>query len=116
MTTVALSESVTGVLNGAGAGTLRLGPKAHGVVWKPQVASIRMSGAPPAGLAICSVYVGPSATDDNFQDSTYDANNASTGRVDSTRLELGDYVFAVWQVGNPNATVTLTVTGTKDIP
>ena len=53
MTTVPLSEFATGRLDGAGAGTLRLGPRAHGVLWRPVNAGIRMTGSTPSGLATC---------------------------------------------------------------
>lgn len=116
MNTVPLSEFATGVLDGAGAGTLRLGPRAHGVLWRPANAGVRMTGSTPSGLATCYIYVGTSATDPNFADATYDVNNDNTDRVAGNQLRIGQYVFAVWSGGNPGATVTLTLTGEADIP
>lgn len=112
---VPLAEYATGTLDGSGNGTLRLGPTAHGQVWRPQVASVRMTGAAPAAQATCYVYAGDAATDPNFVDATYDVNNDSTDRVTGTELRLGQYVFARWTGGNAGATATLSITGTKDI-
>lgn len=116
MTEVPLSDFVTITLDGSGNGTAQLGPRAHGQVWKPTVASIKMSGATPSGLATCFLYAGGAATDGNFIDSTYDVNNDSTDRVSGQQLELGQHVYAVWTGGNPGATATLTLNGTKVIP
>lgn len=112
---VSLSDFGTVTLDAAGNGTARIGPTAHGVVWRPDVASIRMTGAIPAGLATCFVYAGSTATDDNFVDSTYDVTSASTGNVTGQELRLGQYVFAKWSGGNPGALATVTVSGAKEI-
>lgn len=116
MTETALNEFVTGTLNASGNGTIRIGPGAHGVVWRPQVASIRMTGSTPTGLATCFIYVGDAAVDSNFVDGTYDTQNDSTDRLTGTELRLGQYVLAKWTGGAANATVTLTVTGRQEIP
>jgi hypothetical protein len=116
MTSVPLSEWASIKLDGSGNGTVRLGPNAHGVIWRPTVASIKMSGSIPDGVTTCYVYAGGSVSDGNFVDSTYDVSNDSTDRVSGQALQLGQSVFAVWSNGNPNATATLSVSGTKDIP
>lgn len=116
MTDVALAEYATGTLNGSGAGTIRVGPRAHGVVWRPKIASILMSGSTPSGLATVYVYTGPRASQEYFTDATYDVNNAATDSVGGTELRLGQYVWAVWTGGNALATVTLTLTGTAQVP
>jgi hypothetical protein len=115
MTEVPLSDFAQITLDGSGNGTVQLGPRAHGQTWKPTVASIKMSGSTPAGSATCFVYAGGAATDSNFIDSTYDVQNDSTDRVSGQALTLGQYVYAVWTGGNPGATATLTVNGTKVI-
>ncbi|MGH2866774.1 MAG: hypothetical protein ACRDNK_04280 [Solirubrobacteraceae bacterium] len=116
MTTVPLSEYAFTKLDGSGNGTVRLGPTAHGVVWNPTVASIKATGAIPAGLATCTVYAGSSATDDNFVDATYDVTSAATDAIAGNVLRLGGYLYAVWSGGTPGATATLSVAGTKEIP
>ena len=116
MTDVPLSVYATGVLDGAGAGVLRLGPRAHGVLWRPANVGIRMTGATPSGLATCYIYAGDSPTDPNYVDATYDVNNDNTDRVNGVELRLGQCVFAAWTGGNPGATVTLTLTGIAQVP
>lgn len=110
-----LSEFGTVTLDGAGNGTARVGPDAHGVVWLPEVVRIRMTGANPSGLATCFVYAGNSATDDNFVDSTYDVTSASSGNIQGEQLRLGQFVFAKWSGGNPGAVATVSLSGSKDI-
>lgn len=114
-TEVPLSDFVQVTLDGSGNGTARIGPRAHGQLWKPTVASIKMTGSTPTGQATCYVYAGGYVGDANFIDSTYDVLNDSTDRVSGQALQLGQYVFAVWSGGNPGATATLTVNGTKVI-
>jgi hypothetical protein len=114
-TEVPLSEFVTITLDGSGNGTAQLGPRAHGLVWKPTVASIKMTGDIPADLATVFVYAGGTVNDGNFVDSTYDVNSASSGNIAGQQLQLGQYVFAVWSGGNPGASATLTLNGTKVI-
>lgn len=116
MTEVPLSEDTEITLDATGAGTARLGPTAHGVTWKPLVASIKMTGGTPSGVATCFLYAGSRVANGNFVDSTYDVANDSTDRVSGQQLALGQYVYAVWSGGNPGATATLTVNGTKVIP
>lgn len=113
---VPLQEYVVGVLDGAGAGTIRIGPRAHGVEWRPATASIRMTGSTPSGLSTCYVYAGPVANDTTFVDATYDVNNDSTDRVSGLRLRIGQYVWAVWTGGNAGADVTLALTGEAEVP
>jgi hypothetical protein len=115
-TNVPLDEFVSVTLDVTGSGTARLGPAAHGVAWNPTVASIKMTGAVPTGLATVTVFAGDDTSAGNFVDSTYDVNNAATDAIAGNVLRLGSYVFAVWAGGNAGATATLSVTGTKDIP
>lgn len=115
MPAVPLSEFVTITLDASGNGTAKLGPAAHGLVWKPTTASIKMSGPTPTGMATLFLYVGGSATDSNFVDSTYDVQNDSTDRVNGQELTIGQYIWAVWSGGNPGARATLTINGTKVI-
>lgn len=113
---VSLSEFAVVTLDAQGAGTVRLGPNAHGVVWRPQVVSIKMTGTIPINLATVFVYAGSTPTIDNFVDATYDVTSASTGNVVGQELRLGQYVYGVWSGGNPLAQATVLVYGTKDVP
>lgn len=116
MPSVPLSDFAVITLDGSGNGTVKVGPRAHGVTWQPSTASIKMTGDVPTGVATVLLYAGSSATDDNFVDSTYDVSNDSTDRVNGQQLVLGQYVWAVWSGGTPGATATLTVNGTQEVP
>lgn len=116
MTTVPLYEFGDTVLDGSGDGTVRLGPSAHGVVWRPKVVSIKMTGAIPSGVATCFVYAGNSATDQFFVDATYNVKNNATGKIEGQEIRLGQYVFGVWDGATAGATATVVVSGEKDIP
>ncbi len=114
MTEVALSVYASVTLSASGGGTVKVGPPAHGVLWRPAVASVRVSSATLSPT--CKLYVGPAATDGYFVDGTYTGNQNSTDAVKGQVLELGSYVWAVWTGGDVGAEATLTVGGVKEIP
>lgn len=114
MATVDLYEFAQVVLNGAGAGTVKLGPLSDREVWSPLIAFVQVSTA--VSEATATVYVGhdtsrPYAVDASFAGSSGD----STARVAGKQVRSGQYVFAAWTGGDPGATATLTVNGTKDV-
>lgn len=114
MTTLPLSESASVTLDGSGSGSVRIGPNAPGVIWRPGVVGVRVSSM---GLSpTCQIYAGPSASPSYFCDGTYTGQQNSTDAVKGQELRVGQYVWAVWSGGDPGAEATLTVTGTKDIP
>jgi hypothetical protein len=111
--TVPLSVSVPVVLDGSGNGTARAGPLNLREVWTPGLASVKVSTN--ASEASCKVYEGEAADDSSYVDGTL---SGSTG--DSTAnvygpLYVGQYVWAVWEGGDPGATAYLNVTGTKTV-
>jgi hypothetical protein len=111
--TLPLSENVTVKLNAFGDGTAKIGPRAHGVTWQAQTASVKVAGQ-PTNEASCSIYVGGSATDENFVGATFTGSSGdTTGAVAAmgSQMQLGTYIWAVWHNGDPGATATLTVSG-----
>lgn len=115
MQTVPLNESQPVKLDGSGNGTVKLGPRSHGETWHPEVASVKVSTA--TAEAACKIYLGHTATDDNFLDGTFSGSSGdSTDRVSGNPLWLGNYIFAVWSGGDAGATATLSVIGTREIP
>lgn len=114
MTTLPLADSASVTLDGAGNGTARIGPAAHGVLWRPTVASVKVSTATRSPQ--CRIYVGDSATDANFVDGTYTGNQNSTSNLAGQEIRLGQYVIAVWAGGDAGAEATVSISGTKDIP
>jgi hypothetical protein len=114
VTEVPLSVYASVTLDGSGNGTARTGPPAHGVLWRPAVASVRVSTGTLSPT--CKLYVGPAATDQYFIDGTFTGNQNSTDAVKGQVLQLGDFVWAVWTGGDVGAQATVTVGGVKEIP
>jgi hypothetical protein len=111
-----LSENVSGVTNFFGDVTLRLGPTAHGVMWEPEVASVRC--ATNAREGVCNIYTGHDATPDNFVDNTQTASTGDSSgnvRTRGSHMSLGNFVWAVFTGCDPGTVATLTVTGTVNL-
>lgn len=111
-----LNETAPVVLDGSGNGTVRLGPDGPHEHWYPTLVSVKCSTS--AAEAGCKIYAGPAATDANFvagtlSGSTGDASDQVAGQeIAKTRTP---YLWAVWEGGDPGATATLNVQGTKDL-
>ena len=113
MNTLPLSESASVTLNASGNGTARVGPNAHGVVWKPSRIAVKVSSQTLSPT--CQLFVGSSATSENFIDGTYSGAQNATDSAVGQELRLGQYVWAVWTGGDVGAQATLTLTGSKDL-
>lgn len=102
-------------LDGSGNGTARTGPLSARETWHPATASVRASSA--VSEATCLTYIGDSPTQANFIDGTFSGSSGdSTDRVAGVpNIKTGWYVWAVWAGGDPGATATLNVNGTKDL-
>ncbi len=120
MARVPLRESAVIKLNGSGAGTAKLGPLTARETWYPSNVSIRTtfpgSQTQPTLESECDVYMGNTATPENFRDKSYQGSSGdATGALSADRVMQGQYVWAVWSRGDANVQATLTVTGTKDV-
>lgn len=113
MATLPLSEAAFVTLDGSGNGTAKIGPNAHGVVWKPSRVAIKTSTAVLSPT--CQLFVGTAAARENFIDGTFTGQQNATDAIVGQELRLGSYVWAVWTGGDVGAQATLTVTGSKDI-
>ena len=115
--TLSLSQSVIGTTNGSGNGTISLGPSSPGSVWFPLSTTIFMAGSFPvvsgSNTPIVSIYTGGLVSPDNLVDATYQVLGASSSMISGQTLYPGQYIFAVWAFGNPNAQITLNVYGTR---
>lgn len=111
-----LNENADTALDGAGNGTLRMRPFGGGETWLPAAVSVKCSTN--ATEAQCKVYVGPTATDPYFLDSTLSGSTGdSTDRVKGLQVDThGSYLWAVWTGGDPGAIATMTVTGHREVP
>ena len=114
--TAPLTETANGTLNGSGNGAVFLGP-GFGQVWNPSLASISASGGiptsgTPANPPTCYVSVGSNESGAVQLDSTYQVTGAATDAVNGQVLNPGQYVFAIFVNCIPNATITMTISGT----
>jgi len=114
VTTVPIVPGVaTVILNGAGAGTVKLGPVGAREVWNPSSASVSVSTN--TNEAQCRLYVGDTPIAANFRDGTLSGSTGdSSGRVGGP-IPLGWYVWAVWTGGDAGSVATLNVYGSKDV-
>lgn len=114
-----LDEADSVVLDGSGNGTVKMRPDGAAVYWYPTTVSVSApnpAGGPPAHEAQCLMYAGPKPADQYFVDgtqsgSTGDNSDRFAGKV--IGRHANGYVIAVWTGGDPGATATLRVYGTK---
>ena len=112
--TVTLNATASVKLDGSGNGTASTGPQNPGEVWTPSTVSVSCSSN--ASEAVCKVYAGNSATAAYFTDgTTWGSTGDSTSNL-SSPVYPGQQVFASWTGGDPGATATMTVTGTRQVP
>lgn len=113
--TAPLSQSTTVVLNGSGNGTAQLGPISAREIWSPQTVHVQCQ-QPVTNEAKCTIYVGYSATQDNFRDATWSGSSGdSSSKVNADTVKTGHFIFATWTGGDVGSVATLVVTGTKTI-
>ena len=110
-----LNESGQVTLDGSGNGTLRMRPVSSREYWLPTLASVKCSTN--ILEAQCRIFVGPSASDNNYVDGTLSGSTGdSTDRV--TGYVVGrtqqPYVWAVWSGGDVGAQGTMVISGTKE--
>jgi len=110
-----LDETAFVTLDGAGAGTARLGPLTAREIWYPANASVKANSA-PTNEAQCQLFVGQTATAENFRDLTFSGSSGdSSGKVDGKPVKKGEFIFAVWTGGDAGQRAQLNVTGGKDV-
>lgn len=117
MATGILTGSIAVTLNGSGAGTAKLGPLTARETWNPATASVRttqVSGT-IVNEAVCNLFVGLSATQENFRDGTFSGSSGDSSDLVSGALKVGNYIWAVWTGGDAGATAVLAVSGTKEV-
>jgi len=116
----ALNETESVVLDGSGNGTIKLRPDGSNEYWYPQTVSVKApnpAGGLPANEARCDMYAGSKVADDNFVDGTVSGSSGdNTDRFAGYVIgrHADPFIIAVWTGGDPGATATLRVQGTKD--
>jgi hypothetical protein len=117
MRTLSLSATASAVLNGSGAATAQVGPSSQGEVWYPAVVSVSAAEAAVTDEAQCKIYAGPLPIPPYYVDGTLSGSTGdSTGRAGGQTLYPGQWIFAAWSGGDPGATVTLNLSGTRVVP
>jgi hypothetical protein len=112
---VRLDETVQITLNASGNGTASRGPLSAREVWHPQWISVKANPT-PVNEAICKIYAGDTATDDNFRDGTFSGSSGDvTDAVNGEDIKCGHKIFAVWTGGDASVKATLNITGTKEV-
>lgn len=109
-----LSTSASVVLDASGNGTVGIGPNLPGVSWGPSL-NIAVSASTNSNEAQCNVYVGLLPVPGSLVAAT---STGSTG--DSTEYSgtvwPGQMVIAAWTGGDPGATATVSIQGTRTVP
>jgi hypothetical protein len=112
-----LTGSIAVILNGSGNGTVKLGPLTARETWNPASASVRTTQLPGTVVneAVCNLFVGLSATQENFRDGTFSGSSGDASDLVGGELRMNNYVWAVWTGGDAGATAVLALTGTKEV-
>jgi hypothetical protein len=114
-TTAPLSVNGFVTLDSSGNGTVKLGPASAREIWNPAYVHVQVTG-PVTNEAVCTIYVGDSATQGNFRDATVSGSSGDgSDKVSADTVKCGQYVWAVWAGGDTGRQATLLVTGSKQI-
>lgn len=112
-TSLTLNTSAFCILDGDGNGTASTGPNLPGVTWQPE--TVAVSCSTNITESICSLYVGISPIAGSLIGTT---STGSTGDSDDIGASVytGQSIIAVWTGGDPGATATMSIFGTKTVP
>ncbi|HXO24752.1 MAG TPA: hypothetical protein VN870_09225 [Streptosporangiaceae bacterium] len=94
-----------------GNGTVQLGPTLPGVSWALVQAACATTST--MNEPVFNLYVGD-AQPSNFLGGTFSGNNDCTDLAQT--LYSGQYLTGQWVDGDPGATATMTLFGTKQVP
>jgi hypothetical protein len=119
--TLSLSQSASVTLNSNGNGTVSVGPGTPGHIWMPQSVTISQTGAFPATgsasmIPLVQIYAGNTQNASDLVDATYQVLGAASSVISGQAIYPGQTISAVFQYGNPGATATITVSGTRQVP
>jgi hypothetical protein len=112
--TVSLNQRASVVLDSSGNGTAELGPSSPGEVWAPGNASVSVTTS--VSEATARIYAGNGLSPGSFVDGTTWGSTGDSTTNFATSLYPGQQIFAQWTGGDPGATATVVVTGTRSVP
>ena len=111
MTDAALYASASVTLNGAGGGQVSLGPAIPGVTWIPTSGACLVSSA--NAMPTFFLYLNTVGA------ASFEGGSASGAgdscAIDSVTLYTGMQLIGVWTGGDPGATATFNIAGTKQV-
>lgn len=108
-----LSTSASVVLDHNGNGTAAIGPGLPGVSWQPTTIAVSVSTA--LSEAQCNVYLGISAQAASLLGATQTGSSGDSTDCSAT-VWPGQSLIAVWTGGDKDATATMSIFGTKQVP
>jgi hypothetical protein len=112
--TIALYATGSCVLDGDGNGTAECQPSSTSETWTPQAAAV--SASSNSNEATCSVYAGNSVSPAYLIGATSWGSTGDSTANFAGPVHPGQSVWAQWAGGDPGATATLVVTGTRTVP
>lgn len=112
--TLNFTAVATCTLNGSGNGTAAIGPTGTRETWSPATAAVSASSSNSEATA--KVYAGSQVSQGTFVDGTTWGSTGDNTNNFTQPVYPGQEVFAVWTGGDPGATATLVVSGTRTIP
>lgn len=112
--TLSLTAVAACVLDSSGNGTASTGPAGTRESWQPATAAVSVSTNVKEATA--RIYTGAQVFQGTFTDgTTWGSTGDSTSNFTGT-VYPGQQVWAVWTGGDPGATATLVVSGTRTVP
>lgn len=109
-----IDETAVITLNGSGAGTAKVGPLSARERWIVKYVSVK-ANSNPTNEAMCQLFAGNDTTQSNFKDTTFTGSSGDASDKVAGRLQMNQYIFAVWSGGDAGVQATLTVTLDKEI-
>jgi hypothetical protein len=100
-------------LNGSGDGTAQLGPSRVREHW--QIAAVGVSVATDNAEASCAIYIGSAIGGFSFVGNTATGSSGDTCGCGGFDIQPGQFVFAVWEGGDPQEQATMAIFGTYTI-
>lgn len=114
MRTLNLTAIATCTLDGSGNGQAATGPTGTREAWQPATAAV--SASSNTSEATAKVFAGAQVGQGTFVDGTTWGSTGDSTNSFTQPVYPGQQVFAVWTGGDPGATATLVVSGTRTIP
>ena len=101
-----------GIISGAGAATLSVGPAGAGNIWYPASITI-LTTTGVNDFSTCSVYLGPAGVPVTLV-ATLFPGGTGTASLAIPSMAPGQYIIAVWSGGHAGDICSINIVGTMD--